>query len=72
MKITLTIHLLLLSLAVFAQNRIVTGTITSMELQSPLAGVTVISEQGSAISDQDGRFSISAAVGEKITFLLWV
>ncbi|WP_138478280.1 SusC/RagA family TonB-linked outer membrane protein [Dyadobacter bucti] len=68
MKITLTIHLLLLSLAVFAQNRIVTGTITSMELQSPLAGVTVISEQGSAISDQDGRFSISAAVGGRITF----
>lgn len=68
MKFTLTFYFILLSIAVFAKKRRVTGAISSTELQTPLAGVTVIYEQESTISDQDGRFTVNATVNGKIKF----
>lgn len=53
-----------------AQNRTVTGRVTSAEDRSPLAGVSVYI-QGSNLStqtDSQGNYSINASVGSQLTF----
>jgi len=55
---------------VFAQNRTVTGTVTSQEDGLPIPGVTVKIKgtTNSVLTNANGKYSISAAVGSTITF----
>src|SRR5215467_6005671 len=66
MRLVLTIMMVLLVTAGFAQQRI-SGTVTSKTTGSPLAGVSVHAGKTTVATDSSGRFSIPAAVGETIT-----
>lgn len=68
MKHLLTLFIGLWGLCAFAQQKIVTGTVISQDLQEPLVGVTIVSPQQSTISDQEGKFSINAAAGQYVKF----
>ena len=59
-------YLLLLSVAVRAQQRI-TGHVVKSATMEPLAGVSVTSKSGSATTDSTGRFSLLAATGDNLT-----
>ncbi|HEY6977959.1 MAG TPA: SusC/RagA family TonB-linked outer membrane protein [Chitinophagaceae bacterium] len=52
----------------FAQQKKVTGTVTSKTTNSPLAGVAVQSKSGHAITDSSGKFSINVNEGDELTF----
>lgn len=68
MKKFLTIILMLCYAGVYAQQKLVTGTVTEKDRGAPLAGVTVKTNSTSAITDVNGKFSISAALNSTITF----
>ncbi|SEW51847.1 SusC/RagA family TonB-linked outer membrane protein [Chitinophaga arvensicola] len=68
MKLMLFIFPMFFCLGVFAQQKTVTGTVTSKELQSPLPGVTVKSSQQVVTTGKSGEFTITARVNESITF----
>ncbi|GEP98316.1 SusC/RagA family TonB-linked outer membrane protein [Chitinophaga cymbidii] len=69
MKYCLTIIAILLTgLTSLAQQRKVTGTVTEKSTGTPLPGVSVQATNNSVISDSTGRFSITAAAGEILTF----
>ncbi len=67
-KTVLLLPLLLLMFFSKAQNVSVTGTVTSKSGNTPLAGVTVKSKTKSAATNNEGKFTIEAAVGETIEF----
>src|SRR5690606_34770658 len=54
----------------FAQEKTITGVVTSAEDGLPLPGATVVIEGTSrgTSTDSDGKYSISAAEGEKLVF----
>src|SRR5215217_3318824 len=56
-------------MALFAQNRNITGTVRDMQ-GSPLPGVSVVVKdtQVGTITDVDGKFSIQASSGSTLTF----
>ncbi|HEY8734162.1 MAG TPA: TonB-dependent receptor plug domain-containing protein, partial [Puia sp.] len=60
--------MLLLSLFSVAQQKIITGRVTSKTTGEPLAGVSFQAKGRSAVTDADGKFSIPVAVGETINF----
>ncbi len=60
--------LLLPGLLVFAQQKIITGTITGKIDKTPLAGVTIQSKNKTAVTDGSGKFSIEVSVGDNLTF----
>ena len=60
--------MLLLALIVHAQQKTVTGFVTSKISKEPLQGVTVQTKNKSALTDVNGKFTISAAEGETINF----
>jgi TonB-linked SusC/RagA family outer membrane protein len=66
-KLLLTMPLLLLALFMYAQQKTITGTITSKTSKEPLPGVTVQTKNKAVTTDANGKFSISAAAGENIT-----
>src|SRR6476661_1069940 len=51
-----------------AQQKKVTGTVTSKTTNAPLAGVAVQSKTGHAITDSSGKFSISVNEGDALAF----
>ena len=57
-----------LSLAVFAQQKKVTGTVIDKSTRIPLAGVTVQSKKDITTTDSTGRFSVNADIGEMLQF----
>jgi len=61
---------LLLFLSSFAQDRTITGTVSSAEDNSPLVGVTVtVSETNSStITNTSGNYSIKASKGQTLVF----
>lgn len=61
---------IVLAVAGFAQQRTVTGTVTSQDNKLPLAGVSVAVKgaQGGTQTDNNGRFSISVAQGSTLVF----
>lgn len=67
-QLLVTIFTIFISIVVFAQQRRVTGTVTNQKTNKPLEGVSVQSQNKSAVTDAHGRFSIEAANGEIITF----
>ena len=50
----------------FAQNRIVKGTVTDLEDGSPIIGAGVMSGKNQTATDLEGRFSISVEPGERL------
>ncbi|MEO8111428.1 MAG: TonB-dependent receptor [Ginsengibacter sp.] len=68
MKTWLLLIILFFSAETFAQQKKVTGTVTAKGTQTPLQGATVKSKTQAVITDSIGRFSISASVGEQLTF----
>src|SRR5947209_3429977 len=66
-KLHLLIVTLLLVMSVLAQQKTITGTVTSKTTNEPLQGVTVQAKNRTAITDAQGKFSIDASPGETIT-----
>ncbi len=67
MRFIITILTLLLVTSVFAQQKKITGTVTSKTTGQPLVGVSVKNNTLTVITDANGKFSIAAAVGETLT-----
>jgi len=66
----ITIFSLMLSMSVVAQEKSISGTVTSQSDGAPLPGVSVV-VQGTtrgAQTDFDGKYSIQASVGEILNF----
>ncbi|HTK19693.1 MAG TPA: TonB-dependent receptor [Mucilaginibacter sp.] len=68
MKKYLFIVLLFLAGQALAQQHVVTGTVTGKDLGTPIAGVTVKSSAATTSTDDKGRFSINANLGEILSF----
>src|SRR5450432_2312954 len=66
-KLLLTMPLLLLAVFMFAQQKTITGVVTSKTTKEPLTGVTVQTKSKAVTTDANGKFSISAVPGETIT-----
>src|SRR3954462_9364415 len=56
--------MLFLSIAVFAQQKTVTGKVISKSTKEPLQGVTVQGKNKSVVTDTSGRFTIQVAPGD--------
>lgn len=69
-KLQILLPMLLLALFGFAQQKIITGKITSKTTGEPLqrVSISVLTKNRSAVTDSSGKFSLSAAVGETIAF----
>lgn len=65
-RLLFTILSLLLACALMAQNRTVSGKVSD-ERGEPLAGATVVSGSGYAVTDQNGRFSLQVPSGATVT-----
>lgn len=63
----LTILAVFFSAIIFAQQKRVTGTVTNQKTNKPLEGVSIQSQNKSAVTDANGKFSIDAVSGETIT-----
>ncbi|MEP7318678.1 MAG: TonB-dependent receptor plug domain-containing protein, partial [Panacibacter sp.] len=57
-----------LSLAVFAQQKKVVGSVIDKSTRMPLTGVTVQSKKGVTTTDSAGRFSVNADIGDMLQF----
>ena len=66
-KVIFLLPLLLLAVISFAQQKMVSGTVTSKSLNAPLPGVTVQTKNKAVTTDASGKFSIESSVGETIT-----
>src|SRR3954470_5210396 len=66
-KLHIVIAMLMLSMSVLAQQKIITGIIRSKTTSEPLEGVTVQVKNTAVVTDASGRFSIQASAGEIIT-----
>jgi TonB-linked SusC/RagA family outer membrane protein len=62
-KLTLLLGFIFYCSGLWAQGRVITGTVTSIETNQPIAGATVEEAGGKAsvITDQQGKFSITVA-----------
>ena len=65
-KLITSILAVLITLAAMAQNRTVSGRVLD-ESGGPLPGATLVAGGNYAITDNDGRFSLSAKPGETVT-----
>jgi TonB-linked SusC/RagA family outer membrane protein len=66
-KLQILLPMLLLAIFSFAQQKIITGTVTNKTTGEPLPNVTVQAKTKSAVTDANGKFSIEAGVGDVIT-----
>ena len=68
-KKVLVLFLAVFSVAVYAQNVTITGTVTDVN-QEPLTGVNVVVKGSTtgAITDIDGNFSVSGKKGSTLVF----
>jgi TonB-dependent starch-binding outer membrane protein SusC len=66
-KLHLLIAMFLLTMSVLAQQKTITGTVTSKTTNEPLQGVTVKSKTSTVITDALGKFSIQVSDGQSIT-----
>lgn len=62
------LSLVLLAVCSFAQQKTITGTVTSKSAKSPLAGVTVQNKTHTVVTDEAGKYSIAASPGDNISF----
>ncbi|HWI90696.1 MAG TPA: TonB-dependent receptor [Flavisolibacter sp.] len=66
-KLHLLLAMLMLTMSVLAQQKTITGTVINKSTNQPVEGATVQSKKNSAVTDQGGKFTIQATVGETIT-----
>ncbi|HTQ27931.1 MAG TPA: TonB-dependent receptor plug domain-containing protein, partial [Puia sp.] len=66
-KVQILLPLLLMALAGFAQQKIISGRVINKATGEPLQGVSVQSKEKTVTTDSGGRFSLPASVGENIT-----
>jgi TonB-linked SusC/RagA family outer membrane protein len=57
----------LLVLTVFGQLKEITGTVTSKTTNAPLTGVTISSKNKTTTTDDNGKFSLEASIGDNLT-----
>ena len=69
-KLQILLPMLLLAMFGFAQQKIITGRITSKTTGEPLqkVSVSVLSKNRYTVTDSSGKFSVPATVGETIGF----
>ena len=67
-KLQILLPMLLMAICSFAQQKTITGTVTGNSDNAPLAGVTVQSKDKTALTDNTGKFTIEASVGDNLTF----
>jgi TonB-linked SusC/RagA family outer membrane protein len=67
-KILLVLPLVLLALFSVAQQHNITGRVLSKNQRTPLAGVTVEAKNSTVSTDENGKFSVPAAIGDNLTF----
>jgi TonB-dependent starch-binding outer membrane protein SusC len=65
-KLQILLPMLLLALFSFAQQKVITGRVTSKTSGEPLQGVSVQVGKKAVITDAEGKFSIQASVGQVI------
>ncbi len=66
-KLQILLPMLLIAFFSFAQQKTITGTVTGKD-KNPIAGVTVQTKNKTVLTDNDGKFSIEADVGDNLTF----
>jgi TonB-linked SusC/RagA family outer membrane protein len=67
-KLFFLLPFFLSAICTFAQVKTITGTVTAKADKVPLAGVSVQTKSSTTVTDASGKFSISASVGDDITF----
>lgn len=67
-KIFFLLNFLLLAIISVAQQKIITGIVTSKTDKAPLVGVSVLTKSKATSTDATGKFTIEASVGEDLTF----
>src|SRR5664279_2657186 len=67
-KLQILLPMLLMAICSFAQQKTITGTVTGNSDKAPLAGVTVQSKNKTSLTDNTGKFTIEASVGDNLTF----
>ncbi len=67
-KLFFLLPLFLLGICSFAQQKIITGTVTGKSGKTPLAGVTVQTKNKTVLTDASGKFSIEASSGDDLNF----
>ena len=65
-KLQILLPMLLLTLFSLAQQKIITGRVTSKATNEPLQGVSVQAKNKTVTTDTSGKFSIPASIGETI------
>ena len=66
-KILMMAAMFIISIAVNAQQKMITGTVMGRASKAPIEGATVQSKTKAALTDAAGKFSIEAAPGEELT-----
>jgi len=68
-KIWLVFSMLILGALVAKSQQIpITGKVINRNVKTPLVGVTVQTKSGTTVTDNNGKFTINAAVGDTINF----
>ena len=67
-KLFFSLPFLLLAIFSFAQQKTITGIVSSKADKAPLAGVTVQTKNKTVLTDNAGKFSIEASAGDDLTF----
>lgn len=67
-KLFFLLSFLLLAIFSFAQQKTITGTVSSKADKAPLAGVSVQTKNRTVLTDNAGKFSIEASAGDDLTF----
>ncbi|MDN3656565.1 SusC/RagA family TonB-linked outer membrane protein [Ferruginibacter paludis] len=67
-KVFFLLPLLLLAMFSFAQQKTITGVVTSKADKTPLSGVTVRSKTKTVTTNNAGEYSIETAIGETLVF----
>jgi TonB-dependent starch-binding outer membrane protein SusC len=67
-KVLMIAAMFFISVAVVAQQKAVTGTVTAKNTKTPLEGVSVQAKNKTVVTDATGKFSIDAAAGDNISF----
>ncbi|MBA4167290.1 MAG: SusC/RagA family TonB-linked outer membrane protein, partial [Chitinophagaceae bacterium] len=67
-NLSILLLLLFFSVCAAAQPKIISGKVVSVKDHSALAGVTVQNKNKTAVTDQEGKFSIQARAGDELVF----
>src|SRR5687767_8157369 len=66
-RLLLCVSLLFYTVVAFSQKQKITGTVIHPVTQTPIAGATVSTKDSKATTNDNGQFTIDAAIGEELT-----